>query len=207
MCALAQGSHLWEQPLSVGEAVRLAEAHRAEDAPDIRDAAVAETVAAIHPSLQELKLTVPAGSCVLMSYDMYHRGTRRLADDADWRAMLKFQFYGTELPVSVTPWAPGESGDAGFFRHARRLDDLPAELCSPELLPAGLQRAEDAAVALVARRGGTDEGRMEAAYALAALSRGGDRAAVDALCSVLCDGTHDGCIAVRVSRRSSPNAA
>ena len=33
---------------------------------------------------------------------------------------------------------------------------------------------------------------MRAAYALAALSRSGDDAAVQALCSVLCDDAHDG---------------
>ena len=130
---------------------------------------------------------------MLMSYDMYHRGTRRLTDDADWRAMLKFQFYGTQLPVSATPWSPSESADEDFFRHARRLDDLPAELCSAEMLPEGLRSVEAAAAALVARRDGPDEGRMRAAYALAALSRSGDDdAAAAALCNVLCDGAHDG---------------
>ena len=84
--AVNPGSQYWEAPLSLTDANRLADAHRSDDH-SMRDDAIAAVVHSIDPALSEKKLTVPGGTCVLMNYDMFHRGCRR--DEAarpDWRA-------------------------------------------------------------------------------------------------------------------------
>ena len=80
-------SQYWEMPEYRDG---LAEQHRSDDLP-LRDAAIAETVTSLDPSLKGMPLTVPGGTAVFMAYDCYHRGCRRLDEIADWRAMFKFQ--------------------------------------------------------------------------------------------------------------------
>ena len=88
--AVISGSQYWESPLSLTDADRLANDHRSDDH-CVRDRAIAEVVRSIDPALSEQKLTVAGGTCVLMSYDMFHRGCRRdESTGPDWRASTHF---------------------------------------------------------------------------------------------------------------------
>lgn len=48
--------------------------------------------------VEDLALTVPAGSCVLMHYDLFHRASCRLNGTAPVRFLVKFQFLRTVEP-------------------------------------------------------------------------------------------------------------
>lgn len=65
--------------------------------------------------VEPVGLTVPAGSCVLMHYDLFHRAGKRLSDDGPLRCMFKFQYLRTmEPPPLPPPSAPlPEAGVAG----------------------------------------------------------------------------------------------
>eukprot|EP00429_Kryptoperidinium_foliaceum_P006091 CAMPEP_0176016356 /NCGR_PEP_ID=MMETSP0120_2-20121206/7806_1 /TAXON_ID=160619 /ORGANISM="Kryptoperidinium foliaceum, Strain CCMP 1326" /LENGTH=564 /DNA_ID=CAMNT_0017349345 /DNA_START=137 /DNA_END=1831 /DNA_ORIENTATION=+ len=55
--------------------------------------------------VEPFPLTVPAGSCVLMHYDLFHRGSGRCSDGGRLRCLFKFQFLRTiepQLPPSLT---------------------------------------------------------------------------------------------------------
>eukprot|EP00931_Biecheleriopsis_adriatica_P060405 TRINITY_DN36278_c0_g1_i1.p1 TRINITY_DN36278_c0_g1~~TRINITY_DN36278_c0_g1_i1.p1 ORF type:complete len:677 (+),score=116.36 TRINITY_DN36278_c0_g1_i1:99-2129(+) len=63
--------------------------------------------------IEEVPLVVPAGSCVLMHYELFHRASCRQADsDAPERFMVKFQFLRTSEPAmthsspSLAPTSP-----------------------------------------------------------------------------------------------------
>mmetsp|Transcript_12501 Transcript_12501/g.29555 ORF Transcript_12501/g.29555 Transcript_12501/m.29555 type:complete len:601 (+) Transcript_12501:125-1927(+) len=56
---------------------------------------------------EDVSLTVPAGSCVLMHYDLFHRAGFRAKEDAPTRFMFKFQFIRTRDPA-VVPSPPGD---------------------------------------------------------------------------------------------------
>ena len=47
--------------------------------------------------VQELELTVSAGTCVLMHYDLFHRASSRKGSAAPERFLVKFQFLRTHL--------------------------------------------------------------------------------------------------------------
>ena len=158
------------------------QAHSSEDF-DERDAAIDETVKSLDPAFNGLPVCVPGGSIVMMAYDVYHRGTRRRDDVADWRAMLKFQFVATGSRFEPS-WNHDPSDDAAFVvpemmdgRHsvvwdsmldfcAGRVDDAPV---TP--LPSDLPQTAAEACAMM--HGGTMEAdRMGAAYTLARMVRG-----------------------------------
>ena len=50
------------------------------------------------PGLERRKLTLATGSLVLANYDLFHRGTRALADAASRRFMYKFYYFRTREP-------------------------------------------------------------------------------------------------------------
>lgn len=206
--AVIPGAQFWEMPLGLDDMERLSDAHRADDH-SLRDPAIAESVARIDPSLKDRPLTVPGGSCVLMSYDTFHRACRRRSPHAAWRGMLKFQFYGTALPsmpggvgaarppvrVARPLGVDTSAHDSSFARAlivAALLDDLRRD--STVSLPTGLRTMAEATAAL--RAGESEAHRMHAAYELGWLSRGGDRGAAAALCAALRDheqhGLHTG---------------
>lgn len=192
--AIVPGSSYLEMPLGAEDQDRLSSAHR-NDNYTVRDHAVAETVGRIGAELAELKLTVLGGSCVLMSYDMFHRGTRRLAEEADWRCMLKFQFYATEHRT-LPSWDAG--GAEEQQRGSDACDVAEKDVVSSSILeflsggssgsairklPIELSTAAAAGAAL--RAGETEADRMTAAYALAQLSCSGQTDAVETLSSAL----------------------
>eukprot|EP00928_Gymnodinium_smaydae_P085704 TRINITY_DN6927_c0_g1_i1.p1 TRINITY_DN6927_c0_g1~~TRINITY_DN6927_c0_g1_i1.p1 ORF type:complete len:825 (+),score=165.68 TRINITY_DN6927_c0_g1_i1:196-2670(+) len=49
--------------------------------------------------VEDVILDVPAGSCVLMHYDLFHRASGRLSHSAPERFMVKFQFLRTAEPT------------------------------------------------------------------------------------------------------------
>jgi len=49
---------------------------------------------------EDVSLTVPAGTCVLMHYDLFHRAGFRAQEDAPTRFMFKFQFIRTREPTA-----------------------------------------------------------------------------------------------------------
>ena len=67
--------------------------------------------------LSEFKLTTPLrqGTAVLLHFDMFHRGTKRLEEDLDHphRPMIKFQFFRTSEPTEPT-WATTELTEDPF---------------------------------------------------------------------------------------------
>lgn len=50
---------------------------------------------------QDVSLTVPAGACVLMHYDLFHRAGFRAKEDSPTRFMFKFQFIRTREPSAL----------------------------------------------------------------------------------------------------------
>lgn len=98
-------SQYWEMmPPTSPEAAKKTEGLNSDDLL-VRDAAIDAVCKAIDPSLSGMPVVVPAGSAIIMAYDLYHRGCRRRDEVADWRAMYKFQFFSTEglLPLSCLP--------------------------------------------------------------------------------------------------------
>lgn len=159
----------------------IGEAHSSDDLGE-RDAAIDETVKSLDPAFEGMPVCVPGGSVVLMAYDVYHRGSRRRDDVADWRAMLKFQFVATGSRFQPS-WNHDESDDAVFDvpsnmdgRHsvvwdsmldfcAGRIDDAP-----PTPIPSDLPQTAAEACAML--HGGLMEAdRMGAAYVLARMVR------------------------------------
>ena len=156
-------------------------ADQSSDDLTIRDAALAETCTSIDPSLEGLPLTCKAGSFVLMAYDVYHRGCRRMNDSADWRAMYKFQFFSTEARTEPT-WN-NQSDDLSFDTHAfpgrqtvvwdsmldmvmGRSADTPAVPLPSDVAP------EPHAAAKMLHSGASEADRTGAAYTLGRLARG-----------------------------------
>lgn len=63
-----------------------------------REAKLLEAQESLSYTVEDVALTVPAGSCVLMHYDLFHRGSAR--HSATPRFMVKLQFLRTTEPVS-----------------------------------------------------------------------------------------------------------
>jgi hypothetical protein len=71
-----------------------------------------------HWALDGLNFECPAGSCVIIHYDLWHRGTANVSNksgDASLRYMFKFQYVRVALPVlkplSESPFFLNESDD------------------------------------------------------------------------------------------------
>eukprot|EP01052_Picozoa_sp_SAG31_P005515 SAG31_NODE_243_length_19342_cov_12.906459_18_plen_496_part_00 len=195
--AIIPGSSYFEMPLSASEVEQLAAAHCADDFA-VREAAVATNVERVDGRLREMKLLVPGGTILLMSYDMFHRGTRQLHSDC-CRAMLKFQFYSTEHRVAPS-WNSGSRSvgvakamESGLgptdFISSVILAELRGDGLSVDMwLPAELRTVDSAASIL--RACDTEARRMNAAYALGGslgkIGAGGTaQQAVEALVAIL----------------------
>lgn len=158
------------------------EAHNSDDL-DLRDAAIDETVKSLDPALEGMPVCVPGGSVVMMAYDVYHRGSRRRDDVADWRAMLKFQFVATGSRFQPS-WNHDESDDASFDvpsnmdgRHSVVWDSM-LDFCAGRLedtpitpIPSDLPQTAAEACAML-HSGSMEADRMGAAYTLARMVRG-----------------------------------
>jgi hypothetical protein len=126
--------------------VRVDDGRMGSDELSQRDECLREAVAALDPDqpFQEMKAVVPAGTCVLMHYDIFHRATRRIPDDANvpWRAMLKFQFVRTTEPLEPS-WDSAAGGavepEPFAFTGVRRCHRAPSsrQRNGPGLLHGG----------------------------------------------------------------------
>jgi hypothetical protein len=171
-------SQYWEMP-EYREG--LGQLHQSADL-SVRDAAIAETVATLDPSLEGMPLLFPGGTVVMMAYDVYHRGCRRLDELADWRAMYKFQFFSTEArtsatwehdPLSWPRWPAAKLGGKQSVVWDSMFEYCLGERAGAPLapLPADVPAtAAGAGTALCA--GATEAERMGAAYAMARMVRG-----------------------------------
>jgi hypothetical protein len=158
------------------------QAHNSEDLAE-RDAAINETVKSLDPAFDGMPVCVPGGSVVMMAYDVYHRGSRRRDDVADWRAMLKFQFVATGSRFQPS-WNHDESDDAAFAvpsgmdgRHSVVWDSM-LDFCAGRLedapltpIPSDLPQTAAEACAML-HSGSMEADRMGAAYTLARMVRG-----------------------------------
>ena len=70
-------------------------------------------------SLEERKLTVPAGSLVLCHHDLYHRGSRALVDSAPWRPMFGIRNLVRVSDPAAPTWAEDDASEptAGAFSY------------------------------------------------------------------------------------------
>ena len=98
--------------------IRVSDGRMSSDELSQRDECLREAVASLEPHqpFQEMKAVVPAGTCILMHYDIFHRATRRIPDDANvpWRAMLKFQYVRTTEPMEPS-WDSTAGAEANPF--------------------------------------------------------------------------------------------
>lgn len=95
-----QGSHEDIQRPDNGEMSMFASgATRAEKEQKLREAKQNYLSPTFSHLVEEVTLTVPAGSCVLMHYDLFHRASSRQSATAPVRFMVKFQFLRTQEPV------------------------------------------------------------------------------------------------------------
>ena len=188
-------SQYWEMP-PLREGLG---ADQSSDDLTIRDAALAETCTSLDPSLKGLPLTCKAGSFVLMAYDVYHRGCRRMNDSADWRAMYKFQFFSTE--ARAEPSWDNKSAELNFdtARFPGRqtvvwdsmLDFVMGRTAQTPAVPLPSDvPADPVDAAQIMDAGATEAERAGAAYTLARLARGlagpaASEAALDELGSAL----------------------
>ena len=109
--------------------------------------------------------TVPAGSVVLIHYDLAHRGTRRRVKGASERFMVKFQAFRVSDPSDHEdlPTAQIDGGDTGVVA-----GHMAAWLASqPAPLPAGGWKGIDLpALESQVLSGSLEAPRIEAAYTL-----------------------------------------
>lgn len=76
-------------------------------------------------------LVVPAGAVVLIHYDLLHRGSARLADDAPWRPMFKWQFLRVREPSVAERRDGGKGGVEGAGAPDGRWSEFLTEAGSP----------------------------------------------------------------------------
>lgn len=90
---------------------------------------------------EDVALTVPAGSCVLMHYDLFHRAGFWVPGERQ-RFMFKFQFLRTKEP---TPWEGTSASWAPPSSETWRCD-WPSTQSSPSALPAPSASPRDMAL-------------------------------------------------------------
>lgn len=136
----------------------------------------------LDPHLQQEFVKVPAGSFVLLHYDIVHRGTRVRGKGQPTRYMFKFQFYRTIDPAAeslpLLP-APVLTSDDRHTIH----DEMHRFLGGISVSPGPSKPASELLVDL---RGSCETVRVVAGYSLGRLVReGGSREALEGLASAL----------------------
>eukprot|EP00439_Symbiodinium_sp_Y106_P046071 s2876_g5.t2 len=102
--------------------------------------------------VQELELTVSAGTCVLMHYDLFHRASSRKGSAAPERFLVKFQFLRTTEPQAVldSPLGVLPSPPPAPLQLEAILEDLRAWYCGIQTERQGIsllsERAKDAEI-------------------------------------------------------------
>ncbi|OLP88043.1 hypothetical protein AK812_SmicGene30655 [Symbiodinium microadriaticum] len=107
--------------------------------------------------VQELELTVSAGTCVLMHYDLFHRASSRKGSTAPERFLVKFQFLRTTEPrpastqaVLPSPLGVLPSPPSAPVQLEAILEDLRSWYCGIQTERQGVsllsERAKDAEI-------------------------------------------------------------
>ncbi|CAJ1431987.1 unnamed protein product [Effrenium voratum] len=111
--------------------------------------------------VEDLALTVPAGSCVLMHYDLFHRASCRQSGTAPERFLVKFQFLRTMEPLPRPK--PPASFRSGLVA-VNPMDPVVEEVRSwlGEAVPAALASGND----VEALNSTNEADRLAAAYRL-----------------------------------------
>lgn len=136
--------------------------------------------------VEDLALTVPAGSCVLMHYDLFHRASCRLNGNAPVRFLVKFQFLRTIEPsvgdqAYLRMVSPGWKPAMPNAHLDPVIKDVTAWMAGAPGVKISMPLSERARLVNVLRQSSSEVERLSAAYSL------GQVGARQALTSALLD--------------------